>query len=118
MAKIMVVDDEMEICKVLQSFLQSRGYDAIYATSGEEALALAKEQRPDLVLLDIRMPGMDGVQLLRLLKEVDPEIKVIMVTGVMDEEVGKDLLRHGASDYITKPIDFRYLETSVLTNLL
>jgi len=118
MAKILIVDDEVEICKVLQSFLRDRGYEAEYATSGEEALALAEKERPDLVLLDIRMPGMDGVQLLRRFKEMDPEVKVIMITGVTDEDVGRALLKHGASDYITKPIDFQYLETSVLSNLL
>lgn len=113
MAKVLVVDDEPEAVELLVEFLASKGYEVLTATSGEEALQRVKEDRPHLVLLDIRMPKMNGIEVLRRIREIDPEMGVIMVTAVNEEDVGRKALELGAFDYIVKPLDLKYLERSL-----
>ncbi len=113
MAKVLVVDDEPEAVELLVEFLTSKGYEVLTATSGEEALQRVKEDRPHLVLLDIRMPKMNGIEVLRRIREIDPEMGVIMVTAVNEEDVGRKSLELGAFDYIVKPLDLKYLERSL-----
>lgn len=115
--KILVVDDEIGICHFLQKHLSSRGYEVDYATRGEDALEHLAVDPPHMVLLDIRMPGMGGVELLAKIRQKGPDIAVVMVTAVHEEELGRQCLKMGAVDYITKPIDLRYLETSILSGL-
>lgn len=115
--KILVADDEPFICSVLRKFLEGKGYSVVEAHGGEEALAAYRQERPDVVLLDMRMPGKDGLETLRELKQLDPEASVIMVTAVHEELVGKVAMQEGAFDYITKPIDPEYLETALMTKL-
>ena len=117
MRKILVVDDEFEIVRLLHKFLSTKGYDVFTATSGAEAVEIVKKERPQIVLLDIIMPRMNGLEALQEIKKVDPEIGVIMVTAVMDEEMAKQAVDMGAYDYITKPIDLKYLETTVLIKM-
>ncbi len=83
----------------------------------DEAVNLVREHDPDLALLDIMMPGMHGVQLLRLLKQVKPTLKAIMITAVEDEESAREAMNEGASDYVTKPLDLNYLDAQVTFNL-
>lgn len=118
MARILVVDDEPEICEVLKEFLELKGFEVITAHSGPEAIAKVKEERPHVMLLDIRMPGMDGMEVLRRVREFDKHMGIIMVTAVKDVELGRQALKMEADDYITKPIDFEYLETSLLVKVL
>lgn len=113
MAKVLVVDDEPEAVELLVEFLSSKGYEVLTAASGEEALRRVKEDRPHLVLLDIRMPGMNGLEVLRRIREIDTEMGVIMVTAVNEEDVGRKALELGAFDYIVKPLDLKYLERSL-----
>ncbi|MCI0371142.1 MAG: response regulator [candidate division NC10 bacterium] len=113
MAKVLVVDDEPEAVELLVEFLSSKGYAVLTATNGEEALRRVKEDRPHLVLLDVRMPKMDGMETLRRIREIDPEMGVIMVTAVNEEDVGRKALEMGAFDYIVKPLDLKYLERSL-----
>ncbi len=113
MAKVLVVDDEPEAVELLVEFLSSKGYEILTATSGEEALRRVKEDRPHLVLLDIRMPKMSGLDVLRRIREIDPEMGIIMVTAVNEEDVGRQALELGAFDYIVKPLDLKYLERSL-----
>jgi DNA-binding response OmpR family regulator len=113
MAKVLVVDDEPEAVELLVEFLSSKGYEILTATSGEEALRRVKEDRPHLVLLDIRMPKMSGLEVLKRIREIDPEMGVIMVTAVNEEDVGRQALELGAFDYIVKPLDLKYLERSL-----
>jgi DNA-binding NtrC family response regulator len=103
--KIMVVDDEPYVCQVLEEFLESKGYRVVCAYSGDEALALYSKESPDLVLLDIRMPGKDGIETLKELRAMDPEAGVFMVTGVLEEDVAKKARHEGAYEYITKPVN-------------
>jgi len=113
MAKVLVVDDEPEAVELLVEFLSSKGYEVLTATSGEEALRRVKEDRPHLVLLDIRMPKMSGLEVLKRIREIDAEMGIIMVTAVNEEDVGRQALELGAFDYIVKPLDLKYLERSL-----
>ena len=117
MERILVVDDEAQIVRLLQKYFASKGYEVHTAGSGPEAIDRVIDVRPDVVLLDILMPGMGGLDALKEIKKIDPKIGVIMVTAVIDEELAKRALELGADDYITKPIDFDYLETCVMVKL-
>lgn len=116
-SRVLVVDDDRHIAEFISMFLTYKGYDVCVAYSGVEALTKAKEWRPHLMLLDIVMPEMDGMETLRQLREFDEDVCVMMVTGVDDVEMGRRALMLGAVDYITKPLDLDYLEQSVLVKM-
>ncbi len=118
MSTILVVDDEVKACELLKRFLEMKGYDVIAANNGEDAIKMVKDNKPDVMLLDIRMPGMEGTEVLKRVREFDKDIGIIMVTAVKEEHIGKEALKSGADEYITKPIDFNYLETSLLVDLV
>jgi len=118
MSKILVVDDEVKACELLKRFLEMKGYDVIMANNGEDAIEKAKSEKPDVMLLDIRMPGMEGTEVLKRIREFDKDVGIVMVTAVKEEQVGKEALKAGADEYITKPIDFNYLETTLLVDLI
>ncbi|KPJ69921.1 hypothetical protein AMJ44_01845 [candidate division WOR-1 bacterium DG_54_3] len=118
MARILVVDDEQDVCDMLEKFLKIKGYEVSTALSGEDALALVKKEKPHIVLLDIRMPEMDGLECLERIKEIDKEIGVIMITALKQEEVGKKAMELGAYDYITKPLSLQYLQDCLMVKLL
>ncbi|MBI4536456.1 MAG: response regulator [candidate division NC10 bacterium] len=113
MPRIMVVDDEPDAVELLQEFLVAKGYEVLTATAGEEALQKVREERPHLILLDVRMPGMNGLEVLRRVRQIDQEVGVIMVTAVNEEETGREALALGAFDYVVKPLDLAYLERSL-----
>jgi CheY-like chemotaxis protein len=112
-ARVLVVDDEAEGVELLREFLSAKGYEVITASDGDEALRKVKEERPHLVLLDIQMPKMDGLEVLRRLREIDKEVGVIMITGVNEQEIARQAMALGAFDYIVKPLDLPYLEQSL-----
>ena len=114
--KILVVDDEAHIREILERFLKMKGYEVIVAENGEKALAYFQIEKPKLVLLDIIMPGIGGIEVLDEIKRIDPNARVVMLTAVKEEEIGKLLLKKGSQDYIMKPIDFDYLEKTILVN--
>ncbi len=117
MCRILVVDDEIETCNLLSEFLNRKNYNVSVATDGEEAISKVAALKPHVVLLDIRMPRMDGIEVLRRIKQLDDRIDVVMITAVNDEEMGKMAMRLGAFDYITKPLSLNYLEAVVLVRL-
>ena len=112
-SRVLVVDDEPKAVELLQEFLQGKGYEVLTASDGAEALRTVKVERPHLILLDIQMPKMDGLEVLRQIREIDPTIGVIMVTGVNEEAVGRKAVELGAFDYIVKPLDLPYLERTL-----
>ena len=118
MGKILVVDDEVEVVRLLKDFLTSKGYEVHTALNGTEAIALVKEVKPDIVLLDIIMPGISGIDTLKEIKKIDPTTAVIMITAVIDEELANRAVKLGAFDYITKPINIDYLETCVMVKMI
>jgi two-component system alkaline phosphatase synthesis response regulator PhoP len=116
---ILVVDDNRDNIEILRAFLESRGYVVAEAPDGRSALARLDELKPDLVLLDVMMPGMDGWQVCRTIKN-HPELgttKVVMVTAKGAFEDKLDGLRSGADDYVVKPVDFKELLEKVQRNL-
>jgi DNA-binding NtrC family response regulator len=115
--KILIVDDEPKIRALLEKFLTKKGYQVVTAASGQEAIEKVKTDNPALVLMDIRMPGVDGLTAMKKIKEVSPKAGIIMITGVKDEEVAKKAMELEAFDYITKPFDLNYLETSLMVKL-
>lgn len=110
---ILLVDDEEGIINVLNISLADIGYQVYTAKSGEEALRIFRKINPPVVLTDIKMPGMDGIELLRQIKLESPETEVIMVTGHGNLELAIKSLKHDASDYITKPINHDVLEIAL-----
>ena len=106
--KILIIDDEPEICKMVTEFLFDAGYSASYALNGPDGLAMIKRDSPSLVLLDIGMPGMDGIEVMRLIHEQFPAMPVVILTGNRDAETVKKMAALGAAEYLTKPI---HLET-------
>ncbi len=108
---ILIVDDELELLKSLQEFLQARRCTVVTAASGEEALAQLARHHPTLVLLDIKMPGMDGLVTLKKIKALHPDLPVIMATAVEDEASMDHARVLGAHDYIFKPYNLTVLES-------
>jgi DNA-binding NtrC family response regulator len=100
---ILVVDDEVVICKSIQRILSPEGYEVKTALSGEKALEKISQESFDIVITDLKMPGMDGMELLAKIKEKDPEIVVIMITGYSTVQTAVQAMRMGALDYIPKP---------------
>jgi putative nucleotidyltransferase with HDIG domain len=111
--RILIVDDEEAIREVVSSLLEAQGYHCSTAGNGLEALAWLKDKSCDLVLTDMIMPKMDGMQLLSRLREHDSELPVVMVTAMHDVSTALDAIRHGAYDYILKPFERDQLFLSV-----
>ncbi len=111
--KILLVDDEEGIRTVLGITLADYGYEVLKAGSGGEALRLFREKKPAIVLTDIKMPGMDGIQVLRKIKEESPDTEVIMITGHGAMELAIQSLKCDATDFITKPINDDALEIAL-----
>lgn len=117
LGNVLIVDDDPEVCHFLQDFLSLRGCEVIVAATGVEALAVLGAEKPDLVLLDVAMPGMDGVETLRRIVATDPLMRVIMITANADIGLTSRLLALGAVDYVPKPFDLEYLEQAVSVQL-
>lgn len=117
MEKILVVDDEKEFCNLLQRFLTKVGYEVDIALDGEAALENIKVDPPSLVLLDMKMPGMGGLEVLERIREKGTKPPVIMITASSEEELRQKALSMGANGYFIKPIDFKLLEDIVTASL-
>jgi DNA-binding NtrC family response regulator len=119
MQKLLIVDDEEDVRDFAANFFRKRKLDVNTAGSGEEALETLKTNRPDLVLLDIRMGGITGVQTLAEIKKIDRNIKVVMVTGTRPEEneCYNECISLGACGYVHKPLELKELELVVMTTL-
>ena len=114
---ILVVDDDPDIREMLKRFLTKKDYDVVCVENAEKALAKVKERKPNLILLDINLPGMDGLTALKKFRETDKSLGVIMISGNSDVELAKEALKLGATDYVMKPFNMEYMELSVLTKI-
>jgi len=106
---ILIVDDELLIRDLLYDFFQGQGWDISVAENGEKALEILRSQKIDLVLTDIRMPQMDGLELTSEMRESYPDIPVVLMTGYPSVESAVTALRYKAADYITKPFNINQL---------
>jgi PAS domain S-box-containing protein len=104
MNKLLLIDDEPDIVRVLSVSLKADGYDVLTAQSGAEGLAAFEKEKPDIIVTDIKMPGMDGIEVLEKIKALEPNAEVIIITGHGDIDNAIEALKFGASDYINKPI--------------
>jgi len=112
--KVLVVDDEEEICELTRSFLRKKDYCTLGATSRKEAIEIVKKDQPQIVLLDIRLGSESGLETLSQIKQINKDIKVIMVTALNDEESMAQAKLLGADDYIAKPFTAEFLENILL----
>ena len=110
---ILVVDDEPRMAQLLAEYLIEHGYRVAVAHSGIEALAKLDLEKPSVVLLDVRMPGMDGVEVLRRIRSFDQQVGILMISANDDVELAKQTIEMGAFDYTLKPVDFAYLSRAV-----
>ena len=115
MADLLIVDDELDVREFAANFFRKRKIDVITAGSGEEAIGIIGKMAPALVLLDIKMSGIDGIETLRRIRETHPDLKVIMVTGRKPEEEGFEQCKAlGALEYIHKPLELEDLQRVVM----
>jgi DNA-binding NtrC family response regulator len=101
----LVVDDEQGMCEFLRFLLQEEGYDVEIAHNGDQALTKVEESKFELILADIKMPGLDGLEMLRKLREADEDTVVIVMTGYSSLDSAIKAIKYDASDYLTKPFD-------------
>jgi two-component system nitrogen regulation response regulator GlnG len=115
--KILLVDDDPEVRMATRDFLSSKGYEVVVAEGGREALRLLDASPPDVVLLDVAMPDMDGMETLKRMVATHPAMPVIMVTANADIEITSKVLQLGAADYVPKPFDLDYLDQAISIQL-
>ncbi len=105
MATILVVDDAAFMRMRCAKLLKENGYDVVEADNGAVALEVYKDKRPDAVLMDITMPEMDGLAALKALREIDPDVRVAMVTAMGQQSIIMDAIKSGAKDFVVKPFE-------------
>lgn len=115
--KILVVDDQYGIRLLLQEVFSKENVHIFQASNGKQALDIIQTEKPDLILLDMKMPGMDGLELLRRLRKFNTEAKVIMMTAYGELDMVAEASRLGALTHFTKPFDIEELRTEVLKQL-
>ena len=113
MIKVLVVDDEIDVCDFVKNFFEERNYRVFMALGGSEALRILRKEKPDLILLDIKMKEMDGIQTLERIRKIDKNVKIIMVSALEDQDKMEAAKKLGASKYITKPLVLEELESAV-----
>jgi CheY-like chemotaxis protein len=111
--KVLMVDDEEQFRSTTSKILTRRGYATTIAGSGEEALGILRKEPQDVVILDVKMPGMDGHETLAEIKKIDPDVPVIMLTGHGALDSAKESLKHGAFDYLNKPCEIDLLAAKI-----
>ncbi|MBF0619222.1 MAG: response regulator [Candidatus Omnitrophica bacterium] len=117
MPKLLIVDDEKDVREFSKNFFRKRSVDSLTASGGIEALALIALEKPDLILLDVRMGEMSGIDVLRVLRKEGSLVRVVMISGMNDEEVVKEAASLGAIGFIHKPLVLEELERVVLAEL-
>ncbi|EFM09594.1 response regulator receiver protein [Paenibacillus curdlanolyticus YK9] len=115
--KVLIVDDQNGIRVLLMEVFSSEGYSTFQASNGKLALEIVRQEKPDLVLLDMKIPGMDGLEILRHIKTIDVDIKVIMMTAYGELDIIKEATDLGALMHFTKPFDIDEMRLAVNSQL-
>lgn len=113
MSKVLIVDDEIEIVEFLNNFLQRKGVKVFTAINADDALAIFHKEKPSLILLDVSMPGNDGFTVLKTVKELSPQTKVVMITAKDDRASTMKAKKLDADNYLIKPIELEKLDAIV-----
>jgi DNA-binding NtrC family response regulator len=111
--KVLLVDDEVEFASALAERLRLRDFDTQAVSNAEDAVTAIRNNPPDIVLLDYRMPGTDGIGLLKIIKEINPAIEVIMLTGLQDTLSMEEGMKSGIFEYMIKPVDIGELMVKI-----
>ncbi len=118
--KVLLVDDEVDFIQPLAFWLQFKGYEVVVAFDGKNALQKLKEEKPDIIFMDLNMPGMSGVEAVGMIRSLDPEVPVIIISAYIDEERIREVLSCGISGVFYKGADFQeglaLLETTLRTH--
>src|SRR3954462_3218795 len=115
--RLLIVDDDTNLCASLKNFFERNKYKVETVNDGISALSVVERFRPHLMFLDIGLPGMSGIEVLRQVKEKDPSVRVIMITGQTEDELMRQARILGADDYVTKPFTLEYLSGEVMDKL-
>ena len=115
--KVLVIDDDPAILELLQVRLEAKGYEVITTLDGEKGLKMIASEKPNVVILDIQLPRMSGIDVLTKIREDKPHLPVVMITAYGSEKIAIESMRRGANDYITKPIDHKELSMRIRENL-
>jgi DNA-binding NtrC family response regulator len=107
--RVLLVDDEVDFIEALSARMEARGLVVETASNGEEAVQKVRDRRFDAIVLDLAMPGMDGIETLRALRELQPEVQVILLTGHATLQKGVEAMKLGAMDFLEKPVDINVL---------
>jgi len=111
--KILIVDDEPSVIIVISEFLKWKGYQVLIAVNGLDAIAINDKENPYLIILDLRMPGIDGIETLRRIRKTDKEVKVIILSGYITDDIKMDGDYLGISSYLDKPFDSETLYKAI-----
>jgi DNA-binding response OmpR family regulator len=101
--RLAIIEDDKNVAMVLAEALLLEGHEVVVAHTGEDGLTELRRQRPDAVFLDLRLPGASGVEVLRSIRETDPDLPVIIITGYPDDQAASEVIRLGVTDIVTKP---------------
>jgi len=104
MQKVLVIDDDRDMCALLERFLKRHGYEVIDFTVAKKALSWCEENTPDIVLCDLRLDTISGIEVMQRIKQKNPNIPFIIITGYSDVKTAVEIMKHGAYDYVTKPL--------------
>lgn len=110
---IMIIDDQKDACRIFKKIMTGEGYRVLTATSGKGGLAKIRKEPPSIVFLDIKMPGMGGIEILSRIRKISKKLPVVILTGHSDLQTAKEAMRLGASDYLTKPFDLTAIKASI-----
>ncbi|MCK4353314.1 response regulator [candidate division WOR-3 bacterium] len=111
--KILVVEDSVEVYDLISRVVKGMGYDVKVVTTGKEAVVSVMAKKPDLILLDLGLPKINGADVLRRIKNIDKNISVIVITAYPDSDMAKDAIKQGVSDFVPKPFDINNLKRRI-----
>lgn len=115
--RIMIIDDDKEILDLLETFFSTLGHQVEIFTNSIEGLKYVAKEIYDLILLDIKLPERDGIEVLKEIKSIDNDVPVVMITGYREAEKVIEAFRNGAMDCLLKPFNFEYIKNNILTRI-
>ncbi len=118
MSKILIVDDNPNACTLLRDFLEEINHNVFVSYDEIDALKKIENLKPDIVILDLIMDGIGGMEVLKQVRQVDKKVGIVMISGLTNESICTEALEKGADMYITKPVDYNHLATNILPHLI